>query len=88
MGKKELVEKISNKMNIQKNLCGKILDELIFSIQDELKKGEEISFYKFGKFSIKEIKEKLMYIPSKSCFIKINRKFLPVFKASKTFKII
>lgn len=64
MNKKELIKKIKNKSSLsQKNIrdCLDILSEIIV---EALKTGEEVKIKNFGKFYIKESKERNMYNPS------------------------
>ena len=87
MDKRELVEKINKNICVGQSVCKKVVDEMFYIIKDELKKGEEISINNFGKFKLKEVKERLLYLPQKAKFIKIKRKFFPHFKPSKNFSV-
>ncbi len=58
MTKKELVASVADRLGMSQKAVNKVLDETLAVIGDELSKKEEVILKDFGRFYIKEMKER------------------------------
>ena len=87
MNKKEIINNISKKYNLKFKDCENFLNGFIKLIKDSLNNGEEILINGFGKWKIKEIKERTRFLPNLNKYKKFKMKIIPIFKPSKSFNI-
>lgn len=85
MNKMELIEKISEKTNLNKTICRKVVNETVNLIKECFYIGVSINIQRFGKFGYKTIKERKRYMPSLRCVRYEKQKIVPRFKPSKSF---
>ena len=52
MTKSDFVDKVASESGLSKKDAGAAVDAVINTIEDSLKKGEEVSFTGFGKFHV------------------------------------
>lgn len=86
MLKKDIVNKLSNEMDLDKSKIEKILDKTFKYIGDQLTNEEEVSINKFGKFYISKRVERLGRNPRTGETIKIPETITIKFKSSKSLK--
>lgn len=63
VNKDDLVNLLSQKCYLNKDETQKIIDSLFDIIVDQLAKGEDVKIAGFGRFNLKERKEKQVYNP-------------------------
>ncbi|MCL2311851.1 MAG: HU family DNA-binding protein [Firmicutes bacterium] len=86
MNKKEFIEAIAKKSNLEKNKAGKFLKSFIDVVMEEVGKSNEIQLVGFGTFKMRERKERTGRNPKTGGKVKISKANVPVFKPGKTFK--
>ena len=86
IGKKELVKKVAESLNISQKETQAVIDKTIEKIVEEVKKGNEIVFLGFGTFKQKINKEKEGINPQTKEKIKIPASKTIAFKASSKLR--
>lgn len=86
MTKADLIDVIAGSTKLKKTDSAKALDSIINTVQDALKKGEEVRLTGFGTFSVRKRNARKGRNPQTGKEIKITAKKAPAFKAGKTFK--
>ncbi|MGI5843923.1 MAG: HU family DNA-binding protein [Candidatus Xenobium sp.] len=86
VGKADLIGDIANKMEVSKKDAGLMLNAVLESIQDHLKKGEGVRLIPFGSFEIRERKARLGRNPSTGKEIKIKARKVPAFRPGKALR--
>lgn len=84
--KKVLVEELVKNHHLTKKDAAEIVNNIFDSIGCTLKNGGVVDISGFGKFTVKERKERTGVSPRTGERIKINATKVPSFKASKTLK--
>lgn len=85
--KKELIRTVKEVSGVDTlKTAESVINAMLKTIMDELKKGEDVTILGFGSFRISNRKAKEGRNPKTGEKIKIKASKLPVFKASKTFK--
>ena len=86
MNKLEIVKVVADDSGLtQKEVAG-VLDAVISTIIDELKKGEEVNIAGFGKFVVKTRAARTSINPRTKQPISVPATKAPTFKAGKQFK--
>lgn len=86
MNKLEIVKVVAEDSGLtQKEVAG-VLDTVIATIIDELKKGEEVNIAGFGKFVVKTRAARTSINPRTKQPINVPATKAPTFKAGKQFK--
>ena len=86
MNKLEIVKVVAEDSGLtQKEVAG-VLDSVIATIIDELKKGEEVNIAGFGKFVVKTRAARTSINPRTKQPINVPATKAPTFKAGKQFK--
>lgn len=86
MNKKDLVETLSEKCNLEKNVVEQILNEMNSIIVDCLKKEDCVKISGFGTFSLSKRNAKLGKNPKTGESLQIPAKNVVKFKMSKEMK--
>lgn len=87
MNKAELVERIAEKLNMQKKDVEKMLDTALETITETMKSGQEVTLTGFGTFMPKERSARAGVNPlNPKERIQIPAVTIPKFKAGKTLK--
>lgn len=86
MNKSQLVELIAKKMDCTKALAEQHLDATLETIQEAVKKGDEVKLVGFGSFSRKLRKAKVGRNPKTGETVEIPGTAIPHFKPGKEFK--
>ena len=86
MNKLEIVKVVADDSGLtQKEVAG-VLDAVISTIIDELKKGEEVNIAGFGKFVVKNRAARTSINPRTKEEIRVPASKAPTFRAGKQFK--
>jgi DNA-binding protein HU-beta len=86
IGKADLIGDVANKMGASKKDAGLMLNAVLESIQEHLKKGEGVRLIPFGSFEIRERKARLGRNPSTGKEIKIKARKVPAFRPGKALR--
>ncbi len=87
MTKQEFVDKIASKTDMSRKDAADAVDAFLESITDELRRGGEINFTGFGKFSTQHRKERQGVNPrNPSEKVTIPAATVPKFSAGSTLK--
>lgn len=91
IGKNEIIDSLSKdrrikKLNLNKEEINIFIETLSKLIRVNVKKNIKVSLYGLGVFWKSSIKERLGVNPQTGAKIKIGKKKVPRFTASKTFK--
>ena len=87
MTKQEFVEKVADRSGLSRRDAAKAVDAVLDSITDALKRGEEVSFTGFGKFSTQRRAERQGVNPrNPSQKVTIPAATVPKFSAGSTLK--
>jgi len=83
MEKEELIQKVADEAELDKDQVIKILEEFIDSIKEGLMKGEKVNISGFGSFSLSKRKAWTLHKNQKSS--EIPAQVIPHFKADRNF---
>jgi len=86
MNKTEFIKELSKKTKLTQKDCGVCLNEMVNLLQNTLSKGDSVNFIGFGKFEVKQRKQRLSYNPITKNNIVLPACNTPIFKAGKNFK--
>ena len=86
MTKAELVEQLAERARVTKNTAETIVNALIGSVTEALKKGEKVTLTGFGSFMVSERKERKGRNPQTGEEILISGRTTPIFRAGKALK--
>ena len=86
MNKAELIEKVSEKVQIPSNVAKVIVDTIFDSMRESLEKGEGIEIRGFGSFKVKKYGAYKGRNPKTGKSIDVPAKRLPFFKVGKELK--
>ncbi len=87
MNKAELIDKIAKDAEISKRQAQKALDSLMDAVKTVMKKGDELTLPKFGRFYVKKTKARVGRNPKTGEEIKIPAKRRPAFRAGKELRL-
>ncbi|WP_441337499.1 HU family DNA-binding protein [Lysobacter sp. CA199] len=86
MTKQDLINALSDRTELTKTDCGRLLDGLVATVHDSLKHGAEVSIPGVGKFSVKRRNARQGRNPQTGESVDIAAKTVPVFSAAKGLK--
>ncbi|MFH9354112.1 HU family DNA-binding protein [Kitasatospora sp. NPDC017646] len=86
MNKSDLIDAVSARADVSKEVAGTALDSWVESITGALKQGDDVVLVGFGTFSVKERAERTGRNPQTGEAIKIAAAKVPGFKAGKALK--
>ncbi len=86
MTKADLINKIAKDVGLTKKQAGQALDSFMDAIKTVMKKGDELTLPKFGRFYVKKTKARIGRNPATGEEIKIPAKKRPAFRAGKELK--
>jgi len=84
--KKDLINSIYMQIGYSKKISENLLEDLISTIIDNLKKNKKLKIAKFGTFSIRSKKKRIGRNPLTKENKEISDRNVVLFKASKEFK--
>ena len=85
MTKAELVNEISTKTGVEKNVVLQIVEATMKVVKSTMADGENVYLRGFGSFIVKRRAQKIGRIISKNTTIVIPEHHIPAFKPAKTF---
>ena len=86
MTKQELIDVVSEKVGLTKKDTGAVVDVILESIVDSLKRGEKVALVGFGTFEAKTRKAREGRNPATGETIQIPTRTVPSFKAGRALK--
>ena len=86
MNKKEIIKQISIKTGYSQKDITEVIESLLYTITDELARGNDVSITGFGKFVVQERAARNGVNPKTGEKIQIAATKTPKFKASSTLK--
>ena len=86
MNKAELVDSVANATGESKRLVADVLDEIVGTVQKQVKKGERVTLPGFGTFERRARAARTARNPQTGDPIKIKATKVPAFKAGASFK--
>ena len=86
MNKSELIDAIAESADIPKAVAGRVVDALIDTITDSLKKDDPVVLVGFGTFATKSRAARTGRNPQTGAPIQISAAKVPHFKAGKALK--
>ena len=84
--KKDLINSIYMQIGFSKNISENLIDDLLVTITENLKKEKKLKLSKFGTFSIRSKKSRIGRNPKTKEEKTISNRDVVLFKASKEFK--
>jgi len=84
--KKDLINSIYMQIGYSKKISENLLEDLLSTIIDNLKKNKKLKIAKFGTFSIRNKKKRIGRNPLTNENKEISDRNVVLFKASKEFK--
>jgi len=82
----DLVESVYEQLDIPKKACAGIVDSLFEIIKDDLGKGRDVKISGFGRWSVKEKRERKGRNPKTGEDLTIDARRVVVFKPSPVLK--
>jgi len=86
MNKEELLTEISKKSKVTKKDAGLVLDAMMSTIQNAVKKGDKVTLVGFGTWERRQRAARTGRNPQTGATLKIAAKKVPAFSAGKKFK--
>jgi len=86
MNKAQLIEEVSDKTGLTKKDVGIVLDAVIETIANSLKKGEKVTLVGFGTFQVMQRKARKGRNPQTGEEIQISAKKVPKFVPGKELR--
>ena len=86
MTKVDLVDQVSDKLQMAKNDLERVLETTIATIQEALKKGDKVSLTGLGMFSVKERKHREARNPKTGEKVQVPAKKAVKFRPGKELK--
>ena len=86
MTKSEIIKEVAEGTGLTKVEIEAVLEGLILSISDSLRRGERVDIRGFGSFVIKQRAARDARNPATREIVKLQERFIPVFRVSKILK--
>ena len=86
MTKADIIRKVSSMTGLTKVEIEAVFNSIIVNITDSLKRGERIDIRGFGSFLVKQRPARDARNPATREIVKLQERFVPVFKVSKILK--
>jgi DNA-binding protein HU-beta len=86
MTKQEFVDQVSNESGLGKSEAGKAVDAFIVVVEETLKRGGEVNFTGFGKFTVSDRGARQGVNPQTGEKIQIPASKVPKFSAGSALK--
>ena len=88
MTKSDIIKEVAEGTGLTKVEIEAVLEGLILSISDSLRRGERVDIRGFGSFIVKQRAARDARNPATWEIVKLGERFIPAFKVSKIFKEI
>ncbi|MFH1675182.1 MAG: integration host factor subunit alpha [Pseudomonadota bacterium] len=82
MKKKDIIEAVHERLGFSKRETARLVESTLDIIKASLQEGEEVKISSFGKFSVREKKERLVKMPKTGVEITIPARKVVTFKLS------
>ena len=86
MTKADIISEVSDMTGLTKVEIEAVLEGVIMSISDSLKRGERVDIRGFGSFLVKQRAARDARNPATHEIVKLKERFVPMFKVSKILK--
>ena len=86
MTKADIIREVSNMTGLTKVEIEAAFNSIIVNISDSLKRGERVDIRGFGSFLVKQRPARDARNPATREIVKLQERFVPVFKISKILK--
>ena len=86
MTKSDIIREVSDGTGLTKVEIEAVLDGVILSISEALKRGERVDLRGFGSFVIKQRAARDARNPATREIVRLKERFIPAFKVSKILK--
>ena len=86
MTKADIIREVSDHTGLTKVEIEAVLDGVIVSVSDSLKRGERVDIRGFGSFLVKQRAARDARNPATREIVKLKERFIPMFKVSKILK--
>ena len=86
MTKADIIHEVSNMTGLTKVEIEAVFNSIIVNISDSLKRGERVDIRGFGSFLVKQRPARDARNPATSEIVKLQERFVPVYKVSKILK--
>ena len=86
MTKADIIRAVSDMTGLTKVEVEAVLEGIIVSISNSLKRGERVDIRGFGSFLVKRRAARDARNPATSEIVKLKERFIPLFKVSKILK--
>ena len=86
MTKADNVNEVSNMTGLSKVEVEVVIEGVLVSISDSLKKGKRVDLRGFGSFIIKQRAAREARNPATNEVVRLKERFIPAFKVSKILK--
>ena len=86
MTKSDIIHEVSEITGLTKVEIEAVLEGIIVSISNSLKRGERVDMRGFGGFIVKQRPARDARNPATREIVKLKERFIPVFKVSKMLK--
>ena len=84
--KKDIINSMYIKLGFSKRILNTILDDILYTIVENLKKNKKVKIYNFGTFELRKKKKREGRNPKTKEKKLISARNVVLFKASKDFK--
>ena len=88
MTKSDIIKEVAEGTGLTKVEIEAVLEGVILSISDSLRRGERVDIRGFGSFIIKQRAARDARNPATREIVKLQERFIPAFKVSKILKEI
>ncbi len=86
MNKKEFIDVLASKTEMSKADTSKFVDSFLSTIEETLKKGDNVKFIGFGSFEVRDQKARVSRNPRTGEPINVPARKSPAFKAGAALK--
>ena len=86
MTKADIINEVSSITGLSKVEVEVVLEGILASISDSLKRGERVDMRGFGSFIVKQRLAREARNPATNEIVRLEERFLPAFKVSKILK--
>ena len=86
MTKSDIIKEVAEGTGLTKVEIEAVLEGIILSISDSLRRGERVDIRGFGSFIIKQRAARDARNPATREIVKLQERFIPAFKVSKILK--
>ena len=88
MTKSDIIKEVAEGTGLTKVEIEAVLEGVILSISDSLRRGERVDIRGFGSFIVKQRAARDARNPATREIVKLKERFIPAFKVSKILKAV